>query len=128
MAQDKQPIGSIAWTDLTVPDATKIRDFYTQVVGLQSEGVSMGDYDDYSMKSPTDGQAKVGVCHARGVNAKIPPYWLVYMVVESVKQSIDRCVELGGKVIDGPRDIGSGQFCVIQDPAGAYVGLIDQTG
>ena len=29
----KSPVGKITWTDLTVPDAEPIRNFYSQVVG-----------------------------------------------------------------------------------------------
>jgi predicted enzyme related to lactoylglutathione lyase len=32
-------------------------------------------------------------------------------------------VELGGKVGAGPRMMGGGRFCVIQDPAGAMCAL-----
>jgi hypothetical protein len=36
-----------------------------------------------------------------------------------------RCVALGGQVLDGPRPMGSKQFCVIRDPAGAVAALIE---
>ena len=35
------------------------------------------------------------------------------------------CVELGGQVIDGPREMGGQTFCVIRDPAGAVAALIN---
>jgi len=38
--------------------------------------------------------------------------------------SAGRCAELGGHVIDGPREMGGMRFCVIQDPAGAVMALI----
>ena len=124
MSDDKKPsVGSIAWTDLTVPNAEAIRDFYKHVVGWESSPISMGDYDDYCMTPPGSERAVAGVCHTRGPNAKQPPYWLIYVVVQSVKASADRCVELGGKLIDGPRKVGDDFFCVIQDPAGAFMGL-----
>jgi hypothetical protein len=54
----------------------------------------------------------------------LPPCWLVYITVPDLGQSIAHCTELGGKVISEPKDLGpSGRFCVIQDPAGAYVAL-----
>jgi len=33
----------------------------------------------------------------------------------------------GGKLIDGPRMMGKSRFCVIQDPAGAMIALIETT-
>src|SRR5207237_1350454 len=56
-----------------------------------------------------------GICHARGENARVPPQWLIYIAVADVAASAARCEALGGRVLDGPRPMGSHQFCVIQD-------------
>ena len=125
MSDSKKPrVGEFAWTDLTVENAEQLRDFYSQVVGWKTSPQSMGNYDDYNMMAPESGDTVAGVCHARGSNANIPAQWLVYITVESVNESIKTCIELGGKVIDGPRSMGEDRLCVIQDPAGAVAGLI----
>jgi predicted enzyme related to lactoylglutathione lyase len=50
---DSQPkLGTVAWVDLTVADAPKVRDFYQKVIGWVPSPVKMGDYDDYNMVSP----------------------------------------------------------------------------
>lgn len=41
MTNSKPDIGSLGWTDLTVPDAERIRDFYQAVVGWRAEPVDM---------------------------------------------------------------------------------------
>ena len=64
----KATTGEIGWIDLTVDDATGIRNFYKAVVGWEHEEVSMGGYADYSMTTP-EGTAVSGICHARGSNA-----------------------------------------------------------
>jgi hypothetical protein len=117
-------IGKIAWQDLTVLDAAAVRDFYAAVVGWNPKPVNMGDYDDYNMLAPGTGDCVAGICHARGVNAKIPPQWLIYIAVEDAERSAKVCVERGGKIIDGPRKMGKQAFVVIQDPAGACAALI----
>ena len=122
--QVKPQIGSVAWRDLTVENAEALRDFYSAVVGWQSEGVDMGDYQDFNMNTPDGGETIAGICHARGTNANLPTQWLIYFTVEDVERSAARCVEQGGEVIDGPRSMGNNQFCVIRDPAGAVAGLI----
>jgi uncharacterized protein len=114
--------GSVVWTDLTVADAPPIRDFYSRVVGWTSDELSMGDYSDYVMISTT-GEGVAGVCHARGVNAGVPPQWIMYVVVEDIDTSIAACTTLGGEVVDGPRPMSGGRFCIIKDPAGAVCGL-----
>jgi hypothetical protein len=84
----------------------------------------MGGYSDFSMMTPLSGKTVAGICYAQGVNADLPPQWLIYITVEDVDQSVARCIELGGKVITGPRELGEqGRFCVIQDPAGAVAAL-----
>ena len=124
MADSEIKIGQIVWTDLTVEDAGRLRDFYAAVTGWTYEPVSMGEYSDYSMLPRGGGEPVAGVCHARGVNANVPPQWLIYVQVNDLAVSIRRCLERGGKIIDGPRPMGESRFCVIQDPAGAYVGLV----
>lgn len=126
MSEDKKPeTGSIVWTDLTVPDAEGVRDFYSAVVGWRSEPVDMGEYTDFNMCAPGSGTPSVGVCHARGGNAGLPAQWLIYITVEDVNASASACREQGGKVLMEPKSMGEhGTYCVIEDPAGAVAALI----
>ena len=119
--QPKQKIGSIGWHDLTVSDADGVRDFYQAVAGWTSQGLDMGGYSDYVMKA-TEGDSAVGVCHARGSNADIPPVWMMYIVVADIETSAKAVTENGGKILKGPTG-GQHNFCVIQDPAGAICAL-----
>jgi uncharacterized protein len=116
-------IGKIGWFDLTVEDAPAIRDFYSKVVGLRAEGVGMGDYEDFSMTMPQSGEPAAGICHARGGNAELSPQWLIDITVAVVDKSATTCRENGGSVIVGPKSLGDGRFCVIEDPNGAVAAL-----
>jgi predicted enzyme related to lactoylglutathione lyase len=118
--------GSIAWVDLTIPDAPRVRDFYAAVTGWAPTAVPMGDYCDYAMHPPGNDKPVAGVCHARGDNADLPPQWLIYITVANLDQSLQRCRELGGSVLVGPKSMGSyGRLAVIQDPAGAVTALME---
>ena len=118
------PVGSIAWQNLTVANAAEVRDFYCQVVGWTYTDHDMGNYSDYNINRPHTSETVAGICHARDSNANVPPQWLVYISVADVTESAQRCLDLGGRVLDGPRSMGSQSFCVIQDPAGAMAALI----
>jgi predicted enzyme related to lactoylglutathione lyase len=107
---------------LTVPDAPKLRDFYQKVAGWTSLPVKMSGYDDFSMLSQS-GEAVAGVCHARGGNAKLPPVWMIYIVVENLDLALQSCLNLGGKVVSPIRMAGGSRYAVIQDPADAFVAL-----
>jgi uncharacterized protein len=120
---DTSTPGTIAWQDLTVPNAEQVRDFYLAVVGWEAKPESMGEYSDFNMIAPSTGQTVAGVCHARGVNADVPPQWLIYIIVEDIDRAAQTCVEKGGSVVVGPRASGGGRICVIKDPAGATCAL-----
>lgn len=118
-----QKTGSIGWADLTVPNATEVRDFYAAVVGFTHSAVNMGDYEDFCMIPPESEDAVCGVCHARGSNADQPPVWMIYFIVKDIQKSIDTCNARGGSVIVGPKKLGAASYCVIKDPAGAVCAL-----
>ncbi|NNC89829.1 MAG: VOC family protein [Akkermansiaceae bacterium] len=119
-------VGTIGWRDLTVADAEEVAEFYKEVVGWKLESTSMGDYEDYCVSPPGGGGPVAGICHARGSNANLPPQWLVYITVSDVDAGARKCVELGGRIIDGPRPMGDGRICVIRDPAGAVAALYQE--
>lgn len=125
MSEEKQTeIGSIIWIDLTVDQAEDVRDFYAEVVGWEFDPVDMGGYNDFNMLSPGSEEASAGICFRRGMNADLPPLWLVYISVADLEESIHQCEKLGGRVVSGPKgEPGTGRYCVIQDPAGAVAAL-----
>jgi len=116
-------IGKIGWIDMTVANATEVRDFYAAVVGLEPEDVSMGDYNDYNMTMPESGTPVCGVCHSLGNNADLPGGWLIYFVVADVEASAAACTANGGRIVVAPRGLAGGRFCVIEDPGGATAAL-----
>jgi predicted enzyme related to lactoylglutathione lyase len=119
--------GCIAWLDLTVSDATAMRDFYRKVVGWSVEDVEMEDgderYADFNMLG-ADGQPAAGICHARGVNQDLPPVWMIYLPVGDLTESLSRVREEGGEVIKEMRGSDGALNCaVIRDPVGVYLAL-----
>ncbi len=115
--------GKIGWIDITVEDATGLKDFYARVVGWKPEDVSMGDYSDFNMTMPASGEPAAGICHARGTNAELPAQWLIYIVVEDAAESARICTDNGGKILVAPKSMGGGVVCVMQDPSGAVAAL-----
>ena len=115
---DKPKIGSMGWMDIAVPDATALKDFYANVVGWTPKALSMGDYDDYAMKSD---DFTVGICHAKGSNAYLPPVWMPYFVVADLDVALAEADKRGAKRLGEVRSYGpTARYCAIQDPQGAY--------
>lgn len=120
--------GKIGWVDLTVPNADGLRDFYAAVVGWQPTPLDMDGYADYCMGPEGATEPVAGVCHARGVNAEFPPFWIIYITVPDAEAAAEKAVELGGTVITqhtGPD--GKAGTIIVRDPAGAYFGLYQVT-
>lgn len=125
MSNSKAKPGTIVWHDLTVKNATEVKEFYKQVVGWDSTDHDMGGYNDYNINLPGTGDTVAGICHARGSNANLPAQWLTYVQVDDVNECAEKCKQLGGTILDGPRKMAGSNFCVIKDPAGAVLALID---
>ena len=121
----KNQVGAISWTDLTVPDAVRVSDFYAAVVGWETMGIDMGGYQDFCMMPPGSKKPAGGICHARGDNQNLPAQWLVYITVADLRASLKTCLAQGGKIVAPLRDMGMGKMAVIQDPAGAVAALFE---
>ncbi len=126
MSSNKAEIGAVGWFDLTIPNADELRDFYSKVTGWRPEPLSMGEYNDYVMKTPDTDRAVAGVCHARGTNKDLPPQWMIYINVKNIGESIKTCESLGGSVLMDIKEMGEyGKYCFIKDPAGAVCALFE---
>ena len=123
MSEPQYKAGTVAWTDLSVSDVPRIRDFYRAVIGWEPSAFNMGGWDDFNMNHPGTNQAASGVCLARGFTATIPPQWLIYVPVKDLEASLATCEKLGGKVLHRFDN----KCCVIQDPAGALMVLMPAT-
>ena len=122
MSNNPKPrFGKIDWIDLTIPEAEKVRDFYSDVVGREVVPEDMGGYEDYHMMIPgTDRAAAAGIIHCRGVNADLPPQWLIYITVEDVDECARKCEQARGKIVTGQRMMGHSRFCVIYRPSTCF--------
>ena len=123
---EKRAPGTLIGLDLTVPNADSLRDFYASVIGWEVEPFDLGEYSDYFMKAPSTGDYIAGVCHARGENADLPPQWLTYVVVADLDESLRRVTAGGGSQATAIKgEAGSNRYCVIRDPAGAHIALME---
>ncbi len=114
------------WHELYVGDGEAGRDFYVNALGWDKEDMNMGgDMGTYHMLKAF-GSAVAGVM---GTNNRpdmkdVPPHWAIYIAVENVDARVDKCTELGGKVIVPAFDVPTiGRMALLQDPQGAHFWL-----
>lgn len=122
----RMPLGTVGWIDLTVPDAVGLKEFYSKVIGWESEGVAVGDYEDFCV-GPAGSAPVAGICHAKGPNVGIPPVWLLYIIVANADLAAEEAVKNGGTIVRPVSTLtGTGRFVVIRDPAGATFAAFEQ--
>jgi len=65
-----------------------------------------------------------GGAYRKPADMPAPPHWLFYILVADLDAAIERCRQLGGKVVNGPIEVPGGdrvaQCC---DPQGAAFAL-----
>lgn len=120
---------AFCWYELMTTDPASARAFYGELLGwtfAKSEMPGM----EYWLGSPEGADAADHTCGLmkKPDEVEAPPHWLAYIDTKDIAASHERAKGLGGKEIVAVMAIPNvGQFSVVQDPAGAVVGLF-QTG
>jgi len=120
--------GSWTWNNLLTRDIDAAMDFYGQVFGWRAthpEGAP-----DYIWNWQVDGQRwpeGLGGLMRMGTDMPpdAPPYWQVYLMVESADVAVEKTKAAGGNLIFGPVDIPIARMAVVFDPQGANVSLLE---
>jgi predicted enzyme related to lactoylglutathione lyase len=113
--------GQACWWELHTSDPQGAKDFYGKVVGWGSHDVDMGGQPYGLWLMGDDPMNPGGFMKAQ---AGQPSSWLYYLLVPDVDASTARVGELGGQVIESPRDVpGQGRMSVITMPGGAAMAL-----
>ncbi len=112
--------GKIGWSELSTSDPAAAISYYTKMFGWGTQAFPMKE-GEYTMFT-RDGVPFAGVMKA--CEEGKPTFWLNYVSVTSVDESVAKSTSLGGEVCFGPMDIeGVGRIAVIKDPQGAPLGL-----
>lgn len=115
--------GAFSWSELTTSDPQQAAAFYGNLFGwtFKDMGDAMGGYH----------VANLGDTQVAGIMAPppgappMPPSWGCYVTVSQVEATVQRSLELGGKVLVPPMDVpGVGRMAVIQDPQGATLSVM----
>ena len=67
-----------------------------------------------------------GICHQRGQNKDFPPQWINQITVKDFEGTILKASELGAKIIVPLNSESKYKMAVIQDIAGAYIGIAEE--
>jgi len=125
-ASKKYGPGEFCWTDLGTTDVAGAKKFYRAIFGWKAKDIPMGV-----------GDAKYSILQLNGKDScaiypmpeeqkkmKAPPFWLGYISVANIDQTLKKAKSAGGKICAGPADVmDRGVWALVQDPTGAAFAL-----
>lgn len=108
--------------ELNSPDPEKAKRFYASLFQWQLDDMSNPATPDHSYTV-----IKVGDGTGGGIMQQVPhgpAGWIPYVLVDDLRAATDKAKSLGGKVMKDVTEVPDmGWFSIIQDPAGAVLGL-----
>lgn len=123
--------GGLVWEDLTTPDPTGARTFYSAVFGWRwaalPEGIGGSDMAGYTMFLPSAIGDDAPLGGVDGTDLAGPARWLATFAVDDADLAAATVLAAGGTVVEPPEDTDFGRFAVLDDPAGARFGVITIT-
>lgn len=113
--------GSFCWNQLNTPDPAASRAFYTGLFGWAFVEERLGGRPVTLISA---GERVVGDLERMPEGLKAPSHWLSYVWVADLDAAAAKAVAMGGKLCLPPTEIPEvGRIAVMQDPAGASLGL-----
>ncbi|WP_225830361.1 VOC family protein [Streptomyces sp. NK08204] len=115
--------GTPVWNELLTFETTGVAKFYETVFGHEEEPLVCADFDYVTLH--IGGRPVVGL---HGVGHALPrdrgPHWLTYFEVADTDETLERVVELGGRVLRPAHDSAYGRVATVADPEGAVFSVV----
>ncbi len=121
--------GTFLWNQLVTTDRKVSGDFYCSLFGWSRRELDLGPFGLYTFFQQNGNNVGGMMNPAMDYSRSRPSRWEAVVAVADVDALAMRVTELGGVVIDPPRDVpGLGRACLIADPMGATVCLMTPIG
>lgn len=115
--------GSLGWNELGTNDVAAAGAFYERVFGWGRHEHDMGGeivYTEFTLGEQMVG----GMMPIQPEWGEVPPHWGVYLRVDNCDDSQAKAESLGANVVEPAKSIDNIRFAVLQDPQGAYFGIV----
>ena len=120
----KSEPGAIIWCELLSNDPGAATAFYTELLGVESETLTLDDAEYTVFLSGGIGVAGTMAMPQHLREMSIPSHWSVYFQVDDVDAAVEKAVTNGGRVGLPPTDIATvGRIAFLMDPQDAGFGL-----
>ncbi len=124
MAEDR----AFFWNQLVTTDQKVSGDFYCSLLGWSRRELDLGPFGLYTLFQQNGKDVGGMMNPATDYSRSRQSWWETVIAVADVDALASRVTELGGTVIEPPRDVpGVGRACLIADPMGVPVCLMTPT-
>jgi predicted enzyme related to lactoylglutathione lyase len=116
--------GTPAWFELHTRDYEAAVPFYRATFGWDAH--VMSDTPDFRYTTLGEGDgALAGVMDSSAYLPEgVPAHWAVYLGADDTDKAVARVEELGGTVVDPPKDTPYGRLALVTDPTGSCFRLV----
>jgi len=116
--------GDFSWHELMTTDWEAAFDFYSNLFEWErKDAMDMGKMGVYQMYGVPGSDRPLGGMFNKPAEVPVSN-WLLYAMVESVDEAVDRMKQLGGTVLNGPMEVpGGDRVAQCLDPQGAAFAL-----
>jgi predicted enzyme related to lactoylglutathione lyase len=121
--RDATKPGEFMWSELMTTDHEAAFAFYSAVFGWKKKReMDMGRLGAYLIFS--HGDEDLGGMFTKPKDVQVPSYWLYYIHVADLDDTIERARTRGAKVVRAPQEVpGGARVAMLLDPQGASFGL-----
>ncbi len=117
--------GTFCWPELATTDSAAAKALYAELFGWTTLDFDMGPNGFYHIFQL--GGRHAGAMYVLSADMKaagVPPHWGAFIAVESADDAAKKAVELGGRLVMGPFDVGEdGRLAIVTDTVGATINL-----
>lgn len=112
------------WADLSTFDLAVTKDFYSKAFGWEYQQIDTNYH--YALKSKKE-VSGLYLMPKAFVNMGMPSFWMSYIQVDGIAETVSKAKTLGGKVELAEFVEGFGSIALIRDPSGAGFTVYDGT-
>jgi len=112
---------TVCWSELVTGDEPGAECFYGKVFGWSAQTGVLAPERGYR-EWQGNGRVVAGLVPASGAE---PARWRTTVEVLEVTAAVQRCLDLGGRVLQGPVDLLVGRYTRLVDPLGATFSVIE---
>ncbi len=121
--------GTFFWNQLVTTQQQISAGFYCSLLGWSRRELDLGPFGLYTIFQQNGKDVGGMMNPTTEYSRSRPSWWEALIAVADVDACASRVTELGGTVIEPPRDVpGIGRACLIADPMGAPVCLMTPIG